>query len=1537
MQKLTNRLVIFFFFSYFVVIFCSYLKKKYYFCTHFTEKAFIPSADNPSRSIELSVNNAANLRYNYEKIGNIKLATMKKHLLLLLAVTVATISAHAFTAHFHAGTGSYDGQNDFSIREASDGAGVTLPTPILADCEGWEFAGWIASGAPYGPTDELTQEIHRAGELYRLSSISEEFYAVYRYKTDTYNDIYVTDQLVSGGQYLILYYDGRISVHNDHTPNSGNYFFDKYTISREYSTWDDGYVTLVGERTYLIKYVLTETNSTNHYWSLFFPHFSKYTDFTNCNGINTYTNDADCVIEKRGWNTFSLKGVKNSRFLSYGHPHNSQYYFSTNVTETYRNTCDFYILRQQTIYSSTPDCSASNYTVTLTPGTNGTCATASLTESGYHRGVVLPAATPNTGGAPCNALWEFAGWTESGSALATDSTGLPKRLFLEGEVYYPTRNETLKAVYRRKSTNWEQVEDPNTLQAGEKILIAYNNSGTYYVLSSAESAVGYNASVTKAAGEMNSVDDAALVWTLEGVKGAWRLKDSNGKHLDLTRSDYAYSYTYPWSRWSDEFTISGETNFSIRSNYAAKRYLTANATKFSSQAAATSNIHIYRQVTTYSKTPKCENYTVLFNSGEGTFNGVKDATIGVENVSSTTGIALNNASVPTAVAPSCNKWKFAGWRVGSGLNATTNAPGVLYTSTDTYVPLQDSVTLYAVYQQGSGSTYYERIASSSEVTAGGTYIITNNAQTKAISNYYISGSQWKMTDITASGGIISTAPATVLWTYNGTYFVSNNKPLAYNQKTSYYFYITASTPTPPFYFEEKSYTNYHLYVDNNTTNESYDSYQNDNKFKFYIYKQKSTASEYNSWPHCTPFEVVLNACGGKFGADETKTLTETVAGKGVSLRGQTPTTDCDGWSLFGWVEKKAIQARNSAPEGMIGKTAPYTPKMTPDQLYAVYSNGTLWSSYPACGTGIEIVEWKPDGIIVESYALTGAPSINGKNGTANGDGTYTLSYDVASNPCVPILIEWGTTRQIFQTPMLVNSYTRISAVTSAVTNCSTCDMVILNGGTAIADETKTVRDIKIYPGGRFNLASGKTFTANSLTMHTDGDELAPSALIQGTFICRTLNHDRRIDNSRKYWFALPYDVTISRINYVNPSANNGDAVFDHSFYIKFYDGIKRATDKGTSGSYWTYIGEDLEDESYQTKTILKAGRGYLLSIPKGAQNSTGHTYRTLRFPMDVASWASETSVNKTVAAVGKSCDWPQHIGWNLIGNPFLQNYSAVTASDLACGKLTKYYNDKDEWVEPWYTLEDGTGTVPYVTIYDPSTDSYTQTEIIGQNISPFSAVFVQLPDGVTGLRFKGTAINKQSIAARRMGLMTQEEDRTSRFRIRGWSTNEDVFTLIINDKYDDAYEVGADLMKMQNVDRMNLYSHHANGVACAFDALNYTNADSIPVGFVQPANGQFMICAEKVQIAEDVEHLWLIDNETQTKTDLLTDVYTFTADKGTYNNRLWISIGRRADVPTAFPYATELNENSTQKIILNGQMYIIRNGQMYDAVGRLVE
>ena len=620
---------------------------------------------------------------------------------------------------------------------------------------------------------------------------------------------------------------------------------------------------------------------------------------------------------------------------------------------------------------------------------------------------------------------------------------------------------------------------------------------------------------------------------------------------------------------------------------------------------------------------------------------------------------------------------------------------------------------------------------------------------------------------------------------------------------------------------------------------------------------------------------------------------------------------------------------------MFAPNATYHPKQDGDQLYAVYSNGSIWTSYPACEEGIEVVSWSADGVVVESYLdLAGVPTINGVAGTANGDGTYTLSYDVASNPCTPVHIQWGTASQIVKTPIYVNNYSRLSAYVAAFGDCSDCDVVVATGGSAIVNKTdQTVRDMTVYPGGRLVIEAGKTFTASSLTMRADGDERMPSAVILGDFVCDQLYHDRRIDNSRYYWMSLPYDVTIADINYADAEANGKNAVYDTDYYMQFYDGVKRATDNGKSNTYWTHIG-DITDESYQTKSTLKAGRGYLLGLPRTKQNNTGHTYRTLRFPMTVADWSSEVSVDKTVVAAGKSSDLPQHVGWNLIGNPFLQNYSAVDFSDLVCGRMTELYNEQGEWVEPWYELEEGTEEIPYISIYDPSSDSYTQTELIGHNIPPFSTALVQLPDGKTGLRFHGTTMSGSpaAAAARRMGLLNEEESTKSRFEVYVLSIDgEDKLTVILDDKHSTEYEVGSDLMKMVNNGQTNIYTHH-NGVKCVFDALGYEDAGMIPVGLTMPTAGYLLFGLDKKSLSDEIEHIWLVDEDEYVQTDLLHSTYQTSSEAGTFNNRLWLRVEMKATTPTDEQSAYSVG-GQTYKYIQDGQLNIQHNNRIYNANG----
>lgn len=1449
---------------------------------------------------------------------------------------VATATSWAFTAQLHAGAGTIDGLNDFSIHEESDGAGIVLPTPVLSACDKWEFAGWIAGEIPYEMHDELTQELYSAGTVYHLSSVSEEFYAVYRYITDRYCEIYVNDQLITGAQYVSV----NTYQHGFMYPDADGLY--ARFVESNYDTWNSGYIDIDAPKIDLdadtrakLPHVFTETDEENQYWLIYNPHTGFYIDLATLTGISSYHANANCEIKRNGWNTFTFSAAGSDTPIGLEIQTGTSWIFWPEYTWY----TDFNIYRQQTIFTSNPDCSASNYTVTLDAGTNGSVEVSSITERGFHYGIVLPAATPNTGGSDCNALWEFAGWAESGAAL--NASSLSGRLWLEGEVYYPTRDETMHAVYRRISTTWEQVTDANTLQAGEKILIAYEDGDNYHVLSSAEYSVGHNASETVVLSAITSISNAALVWTLEGKKGAWRLKDANGKHLDMTREDYAYSYTYPWSRWSDEFTIAGSfDDFTIRSNYAGRHYLIADGTHFSSANDATGNIHIYRQVTTYSDLPQCTDYTVLFNSGEGTFNGQKNATIAIAGVSSSDGIALSNAAVPVATPPQGCGWYFAGWSVGKGINVESNAPGTLYTTVDTYIPTKDSIELFAVYQLGNGSVYYEQVTNKSDVTNGGTYVIVCSANNKAVT-FNNTNTAWAGTEIESADERISTyvTPA-MQWTYSSNHFYNSindeQHRLAYEGNTSYAgdvnnnnspFTINYSTSFLLFFDRH----NYYLHWNNSNF-----SYIENGTSTFLIYKQKSTVAQYYSWPHCTPFSVVLNACGGWFpSGDNTLTLTEEEAGEGISLNDNTPTNDCS-WTLVGWNRTKPLQATSVNPSSRLIdlSSTQYNPREDNEQLYAVYYDGTsIWSSYPSCGAGIDIVEWTADGVIVESYAgCADVPTINGVAGTPNGDGTYTLPFDVASNPCVPVHIQWGTASQIEKTPILVNFYSRLSAYVNAFGDCTNCDVVVAEGGTAIVNKTgQSVRDMTVYPGGRFIIEAGKTFNATSLTMRADGDQLMPSASILGTFNCPVLYHDRRIDNTRYYWMSLPYDVNIADITYADEEANGKEAVYDTDYYIQYYDGLKRAADKGTSSTYWTHIG-DITDESYQTRTTLKAGRGYLLGLPRRAQSSTGHTSRTLRFPMANPDWSSEQSIAKTVAVAGSDCDMPQHIGWNLIGNPFLQNYSAVSSSDIICGRLTEYYDESGNWVKPWYTLEEGTDNVPYITIYDPAEDEYTQTRLIGQNIPPFSTAFIQLPDGKTGLQFSGTAMQSvANAAARRTGLLL-EVDNTSEFSILATTTGEeDELTVILDNSCSTAYEVGADLMKMRNSGKMNIYTRH-NGIEYVFDAISYNDADSIPVELIQPTAGDVRIRLRRVHLSDEIEHIWLIDNMQMTCTDLLHNTYTFTTDAGTFADRLWLQVQMRSDVSTPIDMQYGTN-GQTVKRLVNGQLIIQRDNELYNATG----
>jgi hypothetical protein len=95
--------------------------------------------------------------------------------------------------------------------------------------------------------------------------------------------------------------------------------------------------------------------------------------------------------------------------------------------------------------------------VTFYAGANGTCAKASLTETGKGAGVVLPNVTPRNG-------YTFLGWATRKSSMTPDAGKA-------GERYYPMCNCTLFALYRNET----RVDVLYSLKGVE-----WNSGATYY-------------------------------------------------------------------------------------------------------------------------------------------------------------------------------------------------------------------------------------------------------------------------------------------------------------------------------------------------------------------------------------------------------------------------------------------------------------------------------------------------------------------------------------------------------------------------------------------------------------------------------------------------------------------------------------------------------------------------------------------------------------------------------------------------------------------------------------------------------------------------------------------------------------------------------------------------------------------------------------------------------------------------------------------------------------------------------------------------
>ena len=572
------------------------------------------------------------------------------------------------------------------------------------------------------------------------------------------------------------------------------------------------------------------------------------------------------------------------------------------------------------------------------------------------------------------------------------------------------------------------------------------------------------------------------------------------------------------------------------------------------------------------------------------------------------------------------------------------------------------------------------------------------------------------------------------------------------------------------------------------------------------------------------------------------------------------------------------------------------------------------------------------------------------------DGTYTLSIgNMRKYACLNLKFQLTEhdnkanvlTEQTVQVPIVVvdsrnsndalfNNVVKddndVPMVPQSIERCKTCNVVVLSTGTltkatdGTTNDVAEVRDVKVYPGGKLIVPEGTHYVINSLSLRRQEDEIAsakidaglssdPSDVSKKGLYIRESNGvylDVRIDPSNWHYFTLPYDCRVGDIRF----SDGTPAKVNNDYLISWYDGAYRAVHKDGG---WT----DITDDDY----VLKKGLGYIVALP-----GEGLIKRELRFPMANEVISAELA-NKEVGGLyaygGDKTDEelrPNHKGWNMIGNPYLYDYTTdIVKSPLATGELI--HDPSSPWNGQWVR----TGNARYIVEpIDNGWTGYRQTTI--SNLKPFMSYFIQIgtttdgkdtPETERNITF--TKTSKASIARRNMPAEEAEEPMYPVWygiEMTAPNAEKDNTTLLISDEFTDGYDMMDDLIKM----RGSYYQYYPYPVLAsrnnegemAFNALPDSSASviGVPLNYYAAQAGTYTIRTDSRFDLEEVKSAMLYDATTNQYNDLLAGDYSFTTAKGDNTNRfkLFVRVERKKapDVATG-----------TDNILENGKLSLI--------------
>ena len=365
---------------------------------------------------------------------------------------------------------------------------------------------------------------------------------------------------------------------------------------------------------------------------------------------------------------------------------------------------------------------ASTYTITYNAG-NGTCSTPQSTELSVGAGVELPTAAP---AASCTD-WTFAGW----STTAVTETQTAPELLQAGDMYHPTANGVLYAVYKMTESA-ETVGSSNTkvtsLADGDRVVIYYPADGLALTATASGTKLTGVASTVEN-GSITSLGEGAVMLTVEASGDNFRLKNGDTYLIcPATGNGLSFAAETDYADWTFETAndIQYVKNVNARYNNTKEQYLEY-YNGFTTYGIGTTDAYKFEfykfENVTYATSPSCQTTCTL------------------------DGIELNTANVTTAF--------FVGDKFTSeGLVVTA-----LYSGCDAHIVVPTSVSTPDMSSAGTQTVTVSYTENGITKTAG--YNIAVNAKpTYTITLNQNAGGTIKADVSSATAGTVVTLSAT---------------------------------------------------------------------------------------------------------------------------------------------------------------------------------------------------------------------------------------------------------------------------------------------------------------------------------------------------------------------------------------------------------------------------------------------------------------------------------------------------------------------------------------------------------------------------------------------------------------------------------------------------------------------------------------------------------------------------------------------------------------------------------------------------------